>query len=96
MARVRGKALANFVLSIVMAVLGIAVLVTGLVLWLCFPHGVHGGLHGAKFAGLDKGTWKDLHLYLALTLFVLCCIHFALNVDFIVSVWKSLSRGDSK
>lgn len=93
MARVRGKTLANFVLSIIMAVLGIAVLVTGLILWLGFPHGgPHAGLHGVKFWGYEKEFWKSIHLYLALTLFAVCCIHFALNIDFLVAVWKALSR----
>ncbi len=95
MTRVRGKTLANFVLSIIMAVLGIAVLVTGLVLWLGFPHGPHAGPHGAKLLGLEKDVWKNLHLYLALTLFAVCCVHFALNVDFLVAVWRALSRRES-
>ncbi len=90
------KAYVNYILTIVMIVLGIVVLVTGVMLWYSFT--VLGGQVKGPYAFKKhpyRNVVRNIHLYAALTLFGVCLLHFILNIDWFIAMTKRIGRGRS-
>lgn len=83
----------NYALDLVIAVAGIAVLVTGLV----FLFGGQGGFQGGRnpafrteMLGLARQAWNDLHTWSSLVLMAGIVVHLALHWDWIVCTTRQL------
>jgi hypothetical protein len=83
----------NYILFIIMFLLGIFQAVSGFVLWLVIPHGQ--GYRGGR--GLDlvfdsfvwsRDTWMDLHDWTAVALLVMLIIHLVLHWKWIIYMTK--------
>ena len=83
------KAQANYVLTIIMIILGIIVLVTGLMLW--YSHNVIKGQYRGAASHPYREVVREIHLYTALILFGVCVIHFALNINWFIAMSKRRS-----
>ena len=88
------KAKRNFYLAVDMFLLGLAEVVSGLVLWLALPQG--GGYMGGRGADSAasflwlRGTWLDLHIWVGVAAAIVVVIHLVLHWRWIVSVAKRL------
>ncbi|NPB00199.1 MAG: DUF4405 domain-containing protein [Crenarchaeota archaeon] len=80
------KAQINYVLTIIMIVLGIIVLVTGLMLW--YSHNVIKGQYRGAASHPYREIVRTIHLYTALILFGVCVIHFVLNINWFIAMSK--------
>lgn len=67
---------ARIALFYVMVILGIASLITGLILF-SWPHGPRAGK--MPLLGLVKHEWIDLHIYISLTLIPVAAAHLLEN-----------------
>jgi hypothetical protein len=97
------KAGKYWILTVFMALLGLAEAVSGFVLWLAFPTGGGGrGFGGGIGAGnltfweLSKHTWIDIHDWVAVALVVLVIIHVILHWKWIVRMAKVTFKGQAK
>ena len=85
----------NYVVFILLSVLGIAMLVTGLILWASPKGGHYCGY--VTVLGVTKAKLKRFHFYMGIALTVLTTIHIALNWNWVVKatnivLGKSLQR----
>ena len=92
------KAKVLWIMAINMALLGLAEVVSGFVLWLGFPSGGGGGGRGGglgelTFWELSKHTWIDIHDWVAVALVVLVLVHIILHWKWIVRMAKALLKG---
>lgn len=100
------KAKTYFALAISMAILGLAEVISGFVLWLAFPTGGGGGGFGRQGGGggfgeltvweISRHTWIDIHDWVAVALVVLVIVHVLLHWKWIVRMVKSLFKGTQK
>jgi len=93
------KATKNYLLAVVMFLLGLFGVVSGFVLWLILPRG--SGYMGGR--GLtseatflwSRDTWLDLHIWVAIALVITVVIHLVLHWRWIVFVTKRLGMEKS-
>ena len=93
------KAKVLWIMAINMAMLGLAEVVSGFVLWLGFPSGGGGGGRGGglgelTFWELSKHTWIDIHDWVAVALVVLVLVHVVLHWKWIVRMAKAFFKGN--
>lgn len=72
----------NFLLDLVLALDGLAVLTTGLLIGYILP----AGSRGATIWGWTRHDWGELHLYLALGLVTLVLVHLLLHWSWVCVV----------
>lgn len=90
------KSVKNYVVFVVMALLGLVQAVSGFVLWLALPRG--GGWRVGKLAGgaentfwsLSRHTWLDIHDWAAVAIVAVIIIHLALHWKWIFYMTKKL------
>jgi len=88
------KWLQNYILFIIMFLLGLCQAVSGFALWLALPSGQ--GYQGGRGAELDASTflswtrhnWIDLHDWTAVALLAMLIIHLILHWKWIVYMTK--------
>jgi cytochrome b subunit of formate dehydrogenase len=81
------KATRNYLIALVMALLGLVQLVSGFVLWLALPCGGRGGGGGTFLFSRD--VWLTMHNRSALLLAAIVIVHIILHWDWIVRMTKS-------
>ncbi len=91
------KATQNYILFILLFLLGLFQAVSGFVMWLALPRGGEGGgrgagADGATFWALSHDTWEDLHDWVAVALLVVVILHIILNWKWIFYMTKSYFR----
>jgi hypothetical protein len=86
------KATRNYLIALAMALLGLAQLVSGFVLWLVLPSGGRGGSVGTLL--WSRGTWVDIHTWSAVTLVAIVIVHIILHWGWIVRLTKSYFKRD--
>ena len=93
------KVTQNYVLFVLLFLLGLFQAVSGFIMWLAVPH-VGGGSKGAgstaTFWSLTRDNWIDLHDWVAVALLVVVIIHIILHWKWIVYMTKSYFRGTAK
>ena len=89
----------NYALDVVIAVAGIAVLLTGLV----FLFGGQGGFQGGRnpafqteMLGLARQGWRDLHAWTGLVMIAGLLVHLALHWEWIVCTTGQLLSGGKR
>jgi cytochrome b subunit of formate dehydrogenase len=82
------KATLNYLLALVMALLGLVQLVSGFVLWLALPSGGRGGGGDGTFL-FSRDVWLTMHNRSALLLTAIVIVHIILHWDWIVRMTKS-------
>ena len=88
------KSVKNYVVFVFLSVLGLTEAVSGFVLWLALPQGY--GWHGGRLAGsvgntfwsLSRGTWLDIHDWVAVAIVAVIIIHLALHWSWIFYMTK--------
>jgi cytochrome b subunit of formate dehydrogenase len=83
------KATLNYLLALVMALLGLIQLVSGFVLWLALPPGSRGG----TFL-FSRDVWLTMHNRSALLLAAIVILHIILHWSWIVRMTKSYFKRD--
>jgi cytochrome b subunit of formate dehydrogenase len=82
------KATLNYLIALVMALLGLVQLVSGFVLWLALPSGGRGGGGDGTFL-FSRDVWLTMHNRSALLLAAIVIVHIILHWDWIVRMTKS-------
>ena len=88
------QATRNYVLVVILLLLGIVEVVSGFVLWLVL--GVGQGYMGGKGSALEatslwsRGTWIDMHTVVGVILVVVVVIHLILHRKWILRMTKRL------
>lgn len=77
----------HFVVDAGLALLGLGVLSTGLLLALVLP----AGSRGDTVVGWTRHEWGDVHLYVALTLLALAAVHVTLNWAWVCNVLAKMT-----
>lgn len=99
------KTIRNWILTIIIAVLGLVEAITGFVLWLGLPSGGGGSGHGVgritgtsnlTYWGLSRHTWIDIHDWVAVALVVFVTIHIALHWKWIFRMVRGMFQGHAK
>ena len=90
------KSMKNYMVFVVLALLGLVEAVSGFVLWLALPRGggwrrLAGGVENT-FWSLSRHTWLDIHDWAAVAIVVVIIIHMALHWKWIFYVTKKLFR----
>ena len=67
----------NYAIDVLLMLLGLAVLITGLLLAFIIPRG--SGRRGVTLWGLARHDWSDVHLWLALPMVALIVLHLILH-----------------
>jgi hypothetical protein len=83
------KATRNYLIALVMGLLGLVQLVSGLVLWLALPCGGRGGGGGGGTFLWSRDVWLTMHNRAALVLAAIVIIHIILHWGWIVRMTKS-------
>lgn len=90
------KVTQNYVLFVLLFLLGLFQAVSGFIMWFVLPHG-NGGSRGtastAVFWGLEKNTWITLHDWTAVALLVVVIIHISIHWKWIWRMTKSYFLG---
>jgi cytochrome b subunit of formate dehydrogenase len=81
------KATRNYLVALVMGLLGLVQLVSGFVLWLALPCGGRGGGGGTFLWSRD--VWLTMHNRAALLLAAIVILHIILHWGWIVRTTKS-------
>lgn len=84
------KATRNYLIALVMGLLGLIQMVSGFVLWLVLPHGGRGG---DTFLWL-RDVWLTMHNRAALLLAAIVIVHIILHWGWIVRMTKSYFKRD--
>ena len=92
----------NYILFVIMLLLGLAQATSGSVLWFVLPSGQHGYLGGrnaeltdSSFLSWPRHNWIDLHDWTAVALLVMLIIHLILHWKWIIyTTRKSFSTGE--
>ena len=86
------KSMKNYVVFVVLFLLGLLEMVSGFVLWFALPQG---GWHGGRFGGvenafwsLSRHTWVDIHDWTAVVIVAVIIIHLVLHWKWIVYMTK--------
>jgi hypothetical protein len=87
------KATRNYIIAIVMGLLGLVQLVSGFVLWLALPCGGGRGGGGDGTFLLSRDVWLTMHNRAALVLAAIVIVHIILHWGWIVRMTKSYFRG---
>lgn len=77
----------HFVVDAGLAVAGLGVLATGLLLEFVLPP----GSRGDTVAAWTRHEWGDVHLYAALALLGLLAVHVTLNWAWVCNVWAKMT-----
>lgn len=85
------KVTRNYLIALVMALLGLVQVVSGVVLWLVLPHRYRGGAEGSFF--WSRGTWLDIHTWSAVVLAAIVIVHIVIHWGWIMRMTKSYFRG---
>ena len=86
------KATRNYILFIILFLLGLFQAVSGFIMWFALPHGGGGRGGGASlttFWSLSRDTWIDIHDWVAIALVVIIIIHLVLHCKWIAYMTKS-------
>ena len=90
------KATRNYILFIILSLLGLAETVSGFILWFAFPQGGGGQGRGfsdeASFWLLTRHTWIGLHDWVAVALVVMVIIHLVMHRKWIAYMTKSFFK----
>jgi hypothetical protein len=82
----------NYILFIILFLLGLIQAVSGLLLWLVIPEGGYQGGRGIEASGStfiwDRHTWINLHDWTAVALLVMVIIHLILHWKWIAHMTK--------
>ena len=93
------QATRNYVLVVILFVLGIVEVVSGFVLWLVLHvgQGYMGGRGSASEATFlwSRGTWIDLHTVVGVILVVVVVIHLILHRKWILRMTKRLGAKET-
>ena len=81
------RASLHFVVDAGLAVAGLGVLTTGLLLEFVLP----AGSRGDTVAAWTRHEWGDVHLYAALALLGLIALHVTLNWAWVCNVWSKMT-----
>ena len=83
----------NYILFVILLLLGLFQAMSGFILWLALPHG-GGGRGGSTttFWSLTRNTWIDIHDWVAVALVVMIIIHILLHWKWILYMTKSYFR----
>ncbi len=88
------KATRNYILAVILFVLGLFQTVSGFILWFGLARGGGqgrglGGGTATTFWSLTRDTWIDFHSWIAVALMVIIIIHLILHWKWIVYLTKS-------
>ena len=94
------RATRNYILFVILLLLGLFEAVSGFILWCALPCGDGGGWRGgewgaATFWGLSGSTWFDLHGYMAVAMLVVIVVHLVLHWKWITYMTKSYFKRKS-
>ena len=83
----------NYILFVLLFLLGLFQGLSGFVMWLALPHGGGQGRGGSvsteTFWALSRDDWRNLHDWVAVALLVILIIHLILHWKWIIYVTKS-------
>ena len=89
------KSMKNYIVFILLSILGLLEAVSGFVLWLALPSG--GGWRGSRFGGLEstfwslsRHTWLDIHDRAAVAIVAVIIIHLVLHWKWIMYMTRKL------
>lgn len=89
------KVTQNYILFVLLFILGLFQAVSGFIMWFILPHG--GGSRGTSvdstFLALSRTTWQVLHDWVAVALMVVVVIHIIIHWKWIVRMTRSYLRG---
>ena len=78
------KSIKNYIVFVILSLLGLLEAVSGFVLWLALPQG--GGWHGGRLGGaenvfwsLSRHTWLEIHDWTAVVIVAVIIIHLLLH-----------------
>lgn len=86
------KSMKNYIVFVLLSVLGLLEAVSGFVLWLALPSGGgwRGGGSGITFLSLSQHTWLDLHDWAAVAIIAVITIHLVLHWKWIWYMTRKL------
>ena len=90
------KTVKNYIVFVLLSILGLLEAVSGFVLWIALPSG--GGWRGGGFGGgaeytflsLSRHTWLDIHDWTAVVIVAVIIIHLVLHWKWIIYVTKKV------
>jgi hypothetical protein len=89
------KSAKNYIVFVILLILGLLEAVSGFVLWFALPRG---GGYGGRFGGgaeytfwlLSRHTWIDIHNWVAAAILVVVIIHLILHWKWIIYITKKV------
>ena len=89
------KAKVNFLVDAIIALAFLGDAVSGLILWLVLPSGGYQGGRGVDTLRVflfERGVWREMHNWLAVTIMAGIALHIVLHWDWIVCTARRMWR----
>jgi cytochrome b subunit of formate dehydrogenase len=93
------KWLKNYLVFVIMLLLGLCQAISGLLLWLVIPGGYHGGRSVVSSDSVfiwDRHTWISIHDWTAVALLVAVILHIILHWKWITFMTKKMIGMNTK
>lgn len=93
MKKAMNKGRLNYLMDVLLALLGFLSGVSGIVLLLMGEGGYRGGRNShfvRSFLGIERWVWNDIHTWVSIALIVGVVIHIALHWNWIVCMTRTL------